>query len=687
MTRSLRSDLRRVFGLLLGVVVLVGSAGVVATNVTAANLDQATARVTPALQVHDALLQSLTDAETGLRGYVLSARQEALEPYRRGRARLPGARRRLAELLADDPVGGRLYRRELRAVDAWLREYAVPRVDQPVGPGNFDPQLFTRAKVLFDQVRARHAVLQAHLQSRLERLSSEAETVRGLLTAGVVVLTLAGLVVGALATRYTARRVSRPLAALRDVLTDLIAGRQDARATPEGPHEVVTIARSVNALADETERLRAVEADERRLQERMLTFGREVRGTLDPADVVRRGLEELGPALRLGRAYVRLVEDHHLLGVDQQWAAPGVAPLTDVETPGSLSALQAIHRRRTPLVSDDVRADAFYDSERGRRWAEATGARASLTLPIPVDEAPVGVVTCIRFDVHEWTGAEIRLAEAVAADLGRALEHARLYTAQVEAVRRLEDLDRVKDEFLGSVSHELRTPLTSIAGYVELLEDAHPPPTAEQGHLLTVVRRNVDRLRLLIEDLLTLSRIESGAFRSQLQPVDLVAVVQAGVTDLRPQATKAQVEVNLDLSHGALVIDGDHGQLARAVGNVLGNAIKFTPAGGRVDVAVGETADEDAVEVVVRDTGMGIPEADLDEVFTRFFRAGNAVAAGVPGTGLGLVIVRTIVDNHGGRLDLTSRQNEGTTVRLRLPCARVPHRDDHSGTTAERGVL
>jgi two-component system phosphate regulon sensor histidine kinase PhoR len=300
--------------------------------------------------------------------------------------------------------------------------------------------------------------------------------------------------------------------------------------------------------------------------------------------------------------------------------------------------------------------------------AAGSGARGSIVIPVVVDDVPVAVVTCVDFAPRAWTGQEVHLVESVAADLGRALAQAKLYTAQVEAVHRLQQLDRAKDEFLSSVSHELRTPLTSINGYVELLEDEEAGPVSAQQHsLLHVVRRNVDRLRVLIEDLLTLSRIESGAFRSTLKEVDLAALVRAGVDDMRPQAAAGRVEVHMRLPDGPVRIHGDGGQLARALSNVLGNAIKFTAAGGQVHVEVRPEPERGAVVLEVRDTGMGIPEADQERVFSRFFRAGNAVEAGVPGTGLGLVIVRTIVDNHGGSLALTSREGEGTEVTFLLP--------------------
>jgi signal transduction histidine kinase len=216
------------------------------------------------------------------------------------------------------------------------------------------------------------------------------------------------------------------------------------------------------------------------------------------------------------------------------------------------------------------------------------------------------------------------------------------------------------------VSHELRTPLTSIAGYVEMLRDLHPGPlTAAQDQMLETVDRNAARLRHLIEDVLTLSKIEAGAFKSVMQPVDLADIVAAAVAALQPAAAVKGLALRWERPGQGLAVSGDPGQLDRLLMNLLSNAVKFTPEGGRIQVG---TAAEGAQAVLtVADTGIGIPERDQKELFSRFFRASNAVDRSIPGTGLGLAIVRTIVDNHGGELTVTSQEGNGTTVTARLP--------------------
>ncbi len=264
----------------------------------------------------------------------------------------------------------------------------------------------------------------------------------------------------------------------------------------------------------------------------------------------------------------------------------------------------------------------------------------------------------------------------MATDLGLALEHARLFTATVAAVERLQALDRSRDVFMSTVSHELRTPLTSISGYLELLEDGVGQGLSdEQTHVLGVIRRNGDRLQQLIEDLLTLSRIESGALRTMLGDVDLAAMVRGVVEDLGPAAIDARIDLTADVGAQALHVAGDAGQLSRALLNLANNGIKFTPAGGSVQLSMRVEPDADGTKdravLEVKDTGMGIPPEDQQALFTRFFRASNATSANVPGTGLGLVIVRNIVENHGGTVQLESTPGRGTTVRMELPLVSV----------------
>jgi PAS domain S-box-containing protein len=242
--------------------------------------------------------------------------------------------------------------------------------------------------------------------------------------------------------------------------------------------------------------------------------------------------------------------------------------------------------------------------------------------------------------------------------------------------------ERMKDQFVSLISHELRTPLTSILGYLELvLEDDDQPLTDEQRSYLTTVERNADRLLRLVGDLLFTAQVDAGRFTLKPEDVDLAAVVRSAEESVRVTAAAAAVEIVLDVPDEGLVVAGDAVRLGQACDNLVSNAVKFTPAGGRVtlslrrawqtpDGAVTAEPRPDAAPVAqlaVSDTGIGIPSTEQGKLFTRFFRASTAQKNAVPGVGLGLAITKAITTAHGGMLDLVSAEGAGTTFTLTLP--------------------
>jgi signal transduction histidine kinase len=298
-------------------------------------------------------------------------------------------------------------------------------------------------------------------------------------------------------------------------------------------------------------------------------------------------------------------------------------------------------------------------------WATAGGGPVA-TVALSNGEELLGALTVIRDEgAPAWTSVDIRLVEVVAADLGRGIHLARLYEREQQLVARLQELDTAKTEFMSTVSHELRTPLTSIAGYLEILRDADAGAvTPAQDRMLDVITRNTVRLRALIEDLLILSKIEGGTFRTVRSTVDMAALVTSALVAIAPAAAKASVGVHTDV-RGPLEIQADADQLDRVLMNLLSNAVKFTPTDGTVTVAGRRENGE--VVLTVADTGMGIPPTEQQALFARFFRASNAVQQAIPGTGLGLAIVRTIIDNHRGTIEVQSTEGAGTAVTVRLP--------------------
>ncbi|CAN5219517.1 hypothetical protein BH11ACT5_BH11ACT5_17340 [soil metagenome] len=237
-------------------------------------------------------------------------------------------------------------------------------------------------------------------------------------------------------------------------------------------------------------------------------------------------------------------------------------------------------------------------------------------------------------------------------------------------VTQAREVARLKDEFVGLISHELRTPLSSILGYLELMRDDEDNPLSEE-HLqyLGVAERNAHRLLRLVGDLLFTAQVESGKFPLESRMVPLETIVTAAIESARPVADTAGIQLVQKLPDGPAVVHGDPVRLGQAVDNLISNAIKFTPRGGTVTLALDVTADQ--AVITVRDTGMGIAASELDKLFSRFFRASTATRNAVPGVGLGLTITKAIVTAHQGEMGVESEEGIGTCFSMSLPLSAV----------------
>lgn len=230
------------------------------------------------------------------------------------------------------------------------------------------------------------------------------------------------------------------------------------------------------------------------------------------------------------------------------------------------------------------------------------------------------------------------------------------------------EANRAKDQFLAMLSHELRTPLSAMLGWCRMLSEGTVPPDRTE-HALRVIERNaVEQLRL-VEDLLDVSRIVAGKFALEMQDVDPVAIVHAAVESIQPTANANGIVLSIDVRPGAGAagsVHGDPGRLQQAVGNLLSNAIKFTPRGGSVDVSVESVGS--SVEIVVRDTGEGISEDTFSRMFERLQQGESGTGRRHAGLGLGLAIVRQVVDLHQGTVSAESGgPGQGATFRIELP--------------------
>ena len=256
---------------------------------------------------------------------------------------------------------------------------------------------------------------------------------------------------------------------------------------------------------------------------------------------------------------------------------------------------------------------------------------------------------------------EVRAVAAALNEFADGQARARAVEGRIQ--RELRTLDTAKDDFVSNVSHELRTPLTTIAGYLELaaeeFEDRMEP---RHERMLEATRRNVNRLKALIDDLLALSKAEGRA--STMEPVDLALLVREVVTDVRITGARRGIHVDVDIPDEVVPVVADRAMLHRAFLNVLSNAVKFSHDNGTVRVGLARSAGR--AEVSISDDGIGIPAAEIDRLGTRFFRASNAVTNEIAGTGLGLRITQTIIDNHDGDVVIESHEGRGTRVAVLL---------------------
>jgi two-component system phosphate regulon sensor histidine kinase PhoR len=649
--------------------VLIGIAAA-AGFVTVADQNQATRQATgkyTALQRANSRLETafgtatfavLLAAETGQRGFLAplaAARAEFgrdLATLRRGAA--PGVR---GLIEAQARLGAQWFALAPRA--------AAVRAGTPAA-----------AALLGRSARLGHAFAQAagatqqRLDASINGLAvTSRDRLQGRLAWSGAALAFAVLMVlaASLSTVYT---IVRPLRGVTATMSRLRAGDLSARVPVVGSAEVRQVAESINMKADESDRLRAAEAESNRLRALAREAGLRIREHLVARDVLDAAKLAVEQLVDSDVAYLRLLDDDQIgsvVGQAPRWLIPADVIKAQIQ-PGVIDHLRALFRSQTSMVINDLASrDADEMPPRLRETLREAGVAGQIMTPFGAGSELLGIFVLQRMQAgRPWTPAEVDAMESLAGDLGRGLTHARLYEAENRLVEDLKALDLAKSSFFATVSHELRAPLTTIEGYVEMFGDGDAGEvTSQQRQMLEAIDRSTVRLRNLVDDVFTLAKLESGAFTTVMRPVDLTDVIRAAADAVRPSVIAGELVFTTGTTEDELMVDGDASQLDRVVINLLSNAVKFTPKGGCVEVSA--FAEGKSAVIRVSDTGIGIPASDRKELFNRFFRASNATGRSIPGTGLGLAIVRMIVVNHGGDIDLKSTEGAGTAVTVWLP--------------------
>jgi signal transduction histidine kinase len=390
----------------------------------------------------------------------------------------------------------------------------------------------------------------------------------------------------------------------------------------------------------------------------MEVVSRSARTAWATGEVALARLDDNGQVVAAGSESVAILTDRALFP-----AGPGLAVGEPIPVAGGVAGW--VPRPVTRQDPADPEHRLLVD------YLRPIGAGTILLAPVGAGPDCLGYLAAVRqVGTGDFSPHEVQAAGQIARNLGQAILNARLLERERVLVGQLESLDHYKSDLISTVSHELRTPLTSIAGHLELIQD---DPGAASPASFRVVFRNLERVMTLIDDLLTLKKLtatDSPAPASTV--VDLHQAAIDAVAAFRPRADEQGVDLTVVPHGGPLLISGDKDELERVALNLVGNAVKYTPAGGSVTVSTERT--ERFVRLVVKDTGMGISKPDQEELFTEFFRTTNPDALALPGTGLGLSIVRRILQRHGGSIRLESDLGEGSTFTVRLPLSRTTPR-------------
>jgi PAS domain S-box-containing protein len=292
-----------------------------------------------------------------------------------------------------------------------------------------------------------------------------------------------------------------------------------------------------------------------------------------------------------------------------------------------------------------------------------------LILPLRTRREMLGAIVIAANDPDRvMTDEKLPLAEVLAERAALAIENAKLYTDQVEARRKVEDLSRLKDEFLSIASHELRTPVTSIKGYTQLAKTLiRENDLATSEEYLDIALDQIDRMSRLILELLDVSRIETGRLQIRRESIPWSNFVRDVVH--RHHTAFSDRHFKVDVDGDERIVNGDRDRLEQVLGNLLENAVKYSPEGSDISVDVDDRGDH--VVTAVSDRGMGIPADELGQVFERFHRGRHVSSTNYGGLGLGLYITKQIVERHGGQIWVESREGQGTTFYFSLPSTQV----------------
>ncbi|MFA5138651.1 MAG: GAF domain-containing sensor histidine kinase [Elusimicrobiota bacterium] len=314
-----------------------------------------------------------------------------------------------------------------------------------------------------------------------------------------------------------------------------------------------------------------------------------------------------------------------------------------------------------PFITGDAQSDPQVIGHYARLWK----CHSLMVVPLSVEGRRLGVMRVGSFKRDFFVPEHMQFVRVIAEEAAVLVESALLSRRLAEANVELARLHRLKDDFVSTVSHEFKTPLTSIKGFLSVLLDGEAGElNGEQKRFLSIAMTASERLSALVSDMLDISRLEGGLVFERTS-VDLADVARISVEAHEWTASEKKVQLEAEVPDGLPAVKGNAEFLRQVFDNLVSNAIKFTPAGGTVRVALSNKGE--CLQASVSDTGIGIPSAERDRVFERFYRASNRGTVSAPGTGLGLAICRSILEKHEGRIWVESVEDKGSTFHFVVP--------------------
>jgi signal transduction histidine kinase/CHASE3 domain sensor protein len=552
------------------------------------------------------------DLETGTRGYVITHNPRFLQPWRQAQRDLPGKSRSLRRLV---PAA---WTTELdRQWRAYLSEWSKPIVRLTAANPTAAGALIAAGGGK-DRIDAIRHLVDRQLQLTEARAARDRHQVANERRYGVAV-GVAGIVVTILlfiaSIGYFLRSAIAPIRRIAVATEEVAAGGLGVEVPERGAGEVGSLATAFNEMS------RSLAGQQRELAEQNVDLER-------LANVLRAVLDSTVDGILLSDADGNVqLANRPVITLTRDFGMTFEGPVVDrLLSVGDRMVDPEKYRRAMERLRDnpaEATFDEFEDSLTGRVFQ-------GFTAPVRDDRG--------GFLGRIWTLREVTQER---------------------------ELDRLKDDFVATVSHELRTPLTSMMGFLEMIREGEAGElTDEQKRFLAIVYRSSERLQRLVGDLLFVARLDANGLQLQFAPVDVEELVHDAAESAGALARSR--ELHLDLKLVSLpMVTGDRERLSQLVGNLISNALKFTPAGGHVTVRTFVDGSHAVIEV--EDDGIGIPEAEQDRLFQRFFRSTTATEQAIPGTGLGLVISRAIAEAHGGTIDVRSEEGAGACFRVELP--------------------